>query len=139
MFWCEHGNTKKHVSEHSWLSGWVIFNILDHLAHCAQSYFSLILIFDLTNKKIVKCLVKSDQCLRLFSSRRQSPLLIVLYCSIVFHCIARPSATSACLSGSCLSTTCLSVFGRNELPIPSIVLTYVSFLSSDVKHQIFYH
>ena len=35
-------NTKKHVSEHSWLSGWVILSILAHLAHLAQSCFSLI-------------------------------------------------------------------------------------------------
>ena len=61
MFWCEHANIRKHVSEHSWLSGWVIFSILAHLAHLAQSYFSLIFSaintyncswFDLTNKKI---------------------------------------------------------------------------------------
>ena len=43
MFWFKHANTKKHVSKHSWLSGWVILNILAHLAHLAQSYFSLII------------------------------------------------------------------------------------------------
>ena len=56
--WCEHANTIKHVSERSWLSGWVI---LAHLAHLAQSYLSLIFSaintyycswFHLTNKKI---------------------------------------------------------------------------------------
>ena len=61
MFWWEHVNTKKHVSEHNWLSGWVILSILAHLVHLAQSYFSLIFSaintcncsrFDLTNKKI---------------------------------------------------------------------------------------
>ena len=61
MFWFKHANTKKkHISKHSWLSGWVILNILAHLAHLAQSYFSLIFSatntyncsqFDLTNKK----------------------------------------------------------------------------------------
>ena len=42
MFWFEHANTRKHVSEHSWLSGWVILSIWAYLAHlpCA---FSLIL------------------------------------------------------------------------------------------------
>ena len=38
----EHANTKKHVSEHSWLYGSVILSILAHLAHLAQSYFSMI-------------------------------------------------------------------------------------------------
>ena len=61
MFWFKHANTKKHVSKHSWLSGWVILNILAHIAHSAQAYFSLIFsainthncsYFDLTNKKI---------------------------------------------------------------------------------------
>ena len=61
MFWCEHANTKKHVSKHSWLSGRVILSILAHIAHLAQSYLSLILSaiktyncswFDLTNEKI---------------------------------------------------------------------------------------
>ena len=42
MFRCEHANTKQQVSEHSWLSGWVILSILTHLTHFAQSYFSLI-------------------------------------------------------------------------------------------------
>jgi len=60
MFWYKHANTRKHVSEHSWSSGWVILSILAHLAHLAQSYFSLIFSaintyncswFDLTNKK----------------------------------------------------------------------------------------
>ena len=36
-------NTRKHVSEHSWSSVRVIFSILAHLAHFAQSYFSLII------------------------------------------------------------------------------------------------
>ena len=53
--------TRKHVSEHSWLSGWMILSILAHLAHLAQSYFSLIFSsintynyswFELTNEKI---------------------------------------------------------------------------------------
>ena len=61
MFWWEHVNTRKHVSEHSRLSGWVILSILAHLAHLAQSFFSLIFSaintyncswFDLTSKKI---------------------------------------------------------------------------------------
>ena len=60
MFWCERTNTRNHVCEHSWLSGWVILSILAHLAHLAQFYFSLIFSaintyncfwFDLTNKK----------------------------------------------------------------------------------------
>ena len=60
MFWCEHKNTRKHISEHSWLSGWVILSILAHLAHLAQSCFSLIFSaintynyfqFDLIDKK----------------------------------------------------------------------------------------
>ena len=42
LFIFEHVNTRKHASEHSRLSGWVILNILAHLAHLAQSYFSLI-------------------------------------------------------------------------------------------------
>ena len=42
MFWFKHANTRKHVSEQSWLSGWIILIILAHLAHLAQSYFSLI-------------------------------------------------------------------------------------------------
>ena len=51
---------KKHVSEHSYLSGWVILSVLAYLAHLAKSYFSLIFSaiytyncawFDLTNKK----------------------------------------------------------------------------------------
>ena len=42
MFWCKHANTRKHVSEHSWSSGWVILSIFAHVAHLAQSYFSLI-------------------------------------------------------------------------------------------------
>jgi len=40
MFWFRHTNTRKHVSEQSWLSGWIILIILAHLAHLAQSYFS---------------------------------------------------------------------------------------------------
>ena len=63
MFWyvSEHANIRKHVSEYSWSSGWVILSILAHLAHLAQSYFSLIFSaintyncswFNLTNKKI---------------------------------------------------------------------------------------
>jgi len=57
----------------------VILNILAHLAHLAQSYFSLIFSatntyncsqFDLTNKKVAvtedKSSVKSEQRLRLF-------------------------------------------------------------------------
>ena len=61
MFWFKHANTRKHVSKHSWLSGWVILNISADIAHLAQSYFSLIFSatntyncswFDLTNKKI---------------------------------------------------------------------------------------
>jgi len=60
MFWFKHTNTRKHVSEQSWLSGWIILNISAHLAHLAQSYYSLIFSttnanncfwFDLTNKK----------------------------------------------------------------------------------------
>ena len=52
---------ESHVSEHSWLSGWVFLSISTHLAHLAQPYFSLIFSaintyncswFDLTNKKI---------------------------------------------------------------------------------------
>ena len=91
IFWFKHANTRKHVCEQSWLSGWIFFNILAHLAHLAQSYFSLIFSaintyncfwFDLTIKKNLvtedKSMVKNDQCLRLFSSRRQPPLLINL-------------------------------------------------------------
>ena len=61
MFWYENANTRKHISEHSWLSGWVILSILAHLAHLALSYFFLIFSaintyncfwFDLTNRKI---------------------------------------------------------------------------------------
>ena len=61
MFWCEHANKRMHVNEHSRLSGWVISNILAHLAHLAQFYFSQIFItintyncfwFHLTNEKI---------------------------------------------------------------------------------------
>ena len=90
MFWFKHTNTRKHVSEQSWLSGWIILNISAHLAHLAQSYYSLIFSttnanncfwFDLTNKKNSvtedKSMVKSHQCLWLFSSRRQPPLLVV--------------------------------------------------------------
>ena len=60
MFWFKHANTRKHISEKSWLSGWIILNTLAHLAHLAQFYFSLIFSaintyncfwFDLTNKK----------------------------------------------------------------------------------------
>jgi len=60
MFWFKHANTRKHLSKHSWLRSRVILNILAHLAHLAQSYFSLIFSatntyncsqFDLTNKK----------------------------------------------------------------------------------------
>ena len=86
MFWWEHVNTRKHVSEHNWLSGWVVLSILAHLAHLAQSYFSLIFSavntynFDLTNmkKKVTenRNLVKRDQCFQLFSSRRQLQLLV---------------------------------------------------------------
>ena len=85
MFWFKHTNTRKHVSEQSWLSGWIILIILAHLAHLAQSYFSLIFSavntyncfwFDLTKFQWLK-MVKSDQYLRLFSSRRQPPLLVV--------------------------------------------------------------
>ena len=56
----EYANTRKHVSEHSWSFGWVILSILAHLAHMAQSYFSLIFSafntdncywFNQTNKK----------------------------------------------------------------------------------------
>ena len=56
----EHAGTRKHISEHSWSSVWVILSILAHLAHLAQSYFSLIFSaintynsswFDQTNKK----------------------------------------------------------------------------------------
>ena len=84
MFWFQHANIRKHVSEQSWLSGWIILNISAHLAHLAQSYFSLIFSavntyncfwFDLTKFQWLK-MVKSDQCLRLFSSRRQPPLLV---------------------------------------------------------------
>ena len=42
MFWCEHANTRKHVIEHRWLSGWAILSILAHSAHLA-CFFSLIL------------------------------------------------------------------------------------------------
>ena len=42
MFWYEHANIRKHVNEHSWSSVRVILSILAHLAHLAQSYFSLI-------------------------------------------------------------------------------------------------
>ena len=51
---------KKHVSEHSWLFGWVILNTFAHLAHFALIFFSLIFSaintyncsgFNLTNKK----------------------------------------------------------------------------------------
>ena len=42
MFWFMHANTRKYVSEQSWFSGWVFLNILAHLAHLDQSYFSLI-------------------------------------------------------------------------------------------------
>ena len=42
MFWFKHANTRKHISEKSWLSGWIILNTLAHLAHLAQFYFSLI-------------------------------------------------------------------------------------------------
>ena len=97
MFWLKHANTRKHVSEQSWLSDWVILNSLAHLAHLAQSYFSLIFSatntyncfwFDLTNKKISvtedKSMVKSDQCLQLFSSQRQSPLLLVASTGLKF-------------------------------------------------------
>ena len=61
MFWFKHANTRKHVSEQSWLSGWSFLNILAHLAHLAQLYFSLIFSaintyncswFDLASKKI---------------------------------------------------------------------------------------
>ena len=63
MIWfiSQHANTKNHVSEHSWSSVWVILSILAHLAHLAQSYFSLIFSaintyncsgLILTNKKI---------------------------------------------------------------------------------------
>ena len=89
MFWFKYANTRKHVSEQSWLSGWIILNILAHLAHLPQSYFSLFFSaintnncfwFDLTNKKNSvtedKSMVKSHQCLWLFSSRRQPPLLV---------------------------------------------------------------
>ena len=78
MFWFKHANTRKHVSKQSWLSGWIIFNILAHLAHLARFYFSLIFSaintyncfwFDPINKKNFmtedKSRVKSDQCLRL--------------------------------------------------------------------------
>ena len=60
MFWFKHANTRKHISEKSWLSGWTILNTLAHLAHLAQFYFSLIFSainaynyfwFVLTNKK----------------------------------------------------------------------------------------
>ena len=72
IFWFEHENTRKHVSEQSWLSGWKFLIILAHLAHLAQFYFSLIFSasfncfwFDLTNKKNLvtedKNMVKSDQ------------------------------------------------------------------------------
>ena len=80
---------QEHVSEHDWSSEWVILSILAHRAHLAQSYFSLIFSafntyncswFNLTHKKIAvtedESMVKSDQCLWLFSSRRQPPLLI---------------------------------------------------------------
>ena len=84
----EHANTRKHISEQSWLCGWIILKTLAHLAHLAQFYFSLIFSaintyncfwFDLTKKISVaedKSMVKSDKCLRLFSSRRQPPLHI---------------------------------------------------------------
>ena len=58
--WYKYANTRKHVSEHSWSSGWMILSILAHLDHLAQSYFSLIFSeintyngswLDLTNKK----------------------------------------------------------------------------------------
>ena len=88
MFWWEHVDTRKHFSEHSWLSG-LILSILAHQAHLAQSHFSLIFRaintynrswFDLIEKRFAvtrdNSLVKSDQCLRLFSSRRQPPLLV---------------------------------------------------------------
>ena len=60
MFWREHANTRKHISKHSWLSGWMILSISAHLAHLAQSYFFLIFSaintyncswFDLTNRR----------------------------------------------------------------------------------------
>ena len=60
MFWFKHANTRKHISEKSWLSGWTILNTLAHLAHLAQFYFSLIFSaintyncfwFDLTERK----------------------------------------------------------------------------------------
>ena len=73
MFWFKQANTRKHVIEQSWLSGWIILNILAHLAHLAQFYFSLIFSaintyncfwFDLTNKKNSvtedKSMVKND-------------------------------------------------------------------------------
>ena len=40
MFWCEHTNTKKHISEHNWMPGWVILSVLAHLAHKAVLFFS---------------------------------------------------------------------------------------------------
>ena len=67
---------QKDVSEHSWLSGWVIFIISAHSAHLAQSHLSLVFsainkyncsYFDPTNEQIS---VRSDQCLQLFSSCR---------------------------------------------------------------------
>ena len=74
---------EEHVSEHNWSSGWVILSIWAHRAHLAQSYFSLIFSafntyncswFNLTNKKFAATddenIVKSGQCLCLFSSRR---------------------------------------------------------------------
>ena len=89
MHWFKHANTRQHVSEQRWLCGWIILDILAHLAHLARFYFSLIFSainthncfwFDLINKKNSmtedKIKVKSDQCLRLFSSRRQPPLLV---------------------------------------------------------------
>ena len=87
MLWFKHANTRKHVSKHSWLSSWVILNILAHLAHLAQSYFSLIFSatntyncfqFEQINKNSCsdKSLMKSEQRLQLFSSRRQPPLLV---------------------------------------------------------------
>ena len=94
MFWFKHANTRKHVSEQSWLSGWIILIILAHLAHLAQSYFSLIFSavntyncfwFDLTKFQWLK-MVKSDQCLRLFSSRRQPPLLVLFTKTCPYRC-----------------------------------------------------
>ena len=93
MFWCKPANKKKHVSEHSWLSGWVIFSILAHSAHLIQSDLSLVFSainkydcswFDPLNEQISvterKNLMRSDQLLQLFSTCRH----YLLVCTITY-------------------------------------------------------